>query len=208
MGAAKKLLSAKTAASSPKAKKAESPRAAGNPTHSSSNSNNNSTEKVKDSSSTHPHSHRAPATTTLDESDSFFNSYQNNPIYHSNSNSSSRDLKMGESEEEEGEGSDDEEGGPRIRPFRLYRMTWTEWFWTMWTSPSLADCWRIFREFRYAEDHTSSPHDGAGRTAGSANDESDPSREGWYNITLTMSEASFVPCMCVAIFGSLLLFIV
>lgn len=43
---------------------------------------------------------------------------------------------------------------PRIRPFRLYRMSWMEWGWAMWTAPTFADGWRIFREFRYAEDHS------------------------------------------------------
>ena len=162
MGAAKKLLSVKTTASSPNSKKkAESPRAAGN-------AGSNSSGKGGDSS---PHK---TASTALDESDSFFNSYQNNPLQ--NSNSSSRES------EEDGFEEEEEEGGPRIRPFRLYRMTWAEWGWTMWTSPSLADCWRIFRDFRYAEDHTS--NDGTGRKAGDANDESDPSREGYYIICL------------------------
>eukprot|EP01036_Dinobryon_divergens_P025868 gene25868-34457_t len=155
MDAAKKLLSVKTTASSPSSKKkAESPRAAGN-------AGSNSSGKGGDSS---PHK---TASTALDESDSFFNSYQNNPLQ--NSNSSSRES------EEDGFEEEEEEGGPRIRPFRLYRMTWAEWGWTMWTSPSLADCWRIFRDFRYAEDHTS--NDGTGRKVGDANDESDPSRE-------------------------------
>ena len=41
------------------------------------------------------------------------------------------------------------------KSFLVYRMTWSEWVWALWTSPSLQDFWRRLKEGRHAEDHAS-----------------------------------------------------
>lgn len=40
-----------------------------------------------------------------------------------------------------------------VRPLTFYRMSCAEWIWAMWTSPSLFECWRVFKEGRNMEDH-------------------------------------------------------
>ena len=44
------------------------------------------------------------------------------------------------------------------KTFNVYKTTWSEWLWTMWTAPSLLDCWRAFKEGRHAEDHQVTGH--------------------------------------------------
>lgn len=79
-----------------------------------------------------------------EESEYVLESYQNNPL---------RDG-MSPGSTSSGKETSGRDSATRIRPFRIYRMSWREWGWAMWTAPSLTDCWRTFREFRYAEDHS------------------------------------------------------
>jgi len=88
---------------------------------------------------------------SIDNSEYIADSYQNYPISTDFSPPKPSSPKPNASNQQQ---STDEASLPRIRPFRLYRMTWYEWGWAMWTSPSFAECWRTFRDYRYAEDHS------------------------------------------------------
>ena len=39
------------------------------------------------------------------------------------------------------------------KSFLVYKLTWAEWLWALWTAPSPSDCWRRLKEGRNAEDH-------------------------------------------------------
>ena len=45
------------------------------------------------------------------------------------------------------------------KPFKVYKMSWSEWLWALWSAPSLSDCWRRLKEGRNAEDHAISNDD-------------------------------------------------
>eukprot|EP01038_Epipyxis_sp_PR26KG_P009590 gene9590-12916_t len=84
------------------------------------------------------------------ESNKYLSYQYGTSLKSNNSSEQSKYIEMNGGDNNEIE----EFNGSTYSSFRLYKMSYNEWFWAMWTSSSSAECWRLFRSGRNGEDHT------------------------------------------------------